>query len=108
MTLEQKESLLQLFGSHKEHCYDNSTYGSSEYCQFVAFENNTNKGIDKNITVVRVEIYDLTQDNIPKTKIIHNLIKPNGNIMFLEDFLSHSEIVDYLKVLTKISMDNIV
>ena len=69
-------------------------------------QNNTNKGRDKNITIVRVEIYDLTQDFIPKTRTIHNLIEPNGNIMFLEDLLSHSEIVDYLEVLTKIPMNN--
>jgi len=71
----------------------------------VAYENKTNNGRDKNLTVVRVEIYDLTQDYIPKTKIINNLIEPSGNVMFLEDFLSETEIVEYLEVLTKIDMN---
>jgi hypothetical protein len=105
MTDEQKIALDDLFEDHKLNCYQNQSYGSAEYCQFVAYENKTNNGRDKNLTVVRVEIYDLTQDYIPKTKIINNLIEPSGNIMFLEDFLSETEIVEYLEVLTKIDMN---
>lgn len=104
MTQEQNIIIDQLFENHKEHCFQNSSYGSAEYCQFIVFENNTNKGRDKNITIVRVEIYDLDQNLIPKTRIIHNLIEPNGNVMFLEDLLNQTEIIDYLKVLTKIPM----
>ena len=106
MTEEQKLITTELYENHKKHCYENSSYGSAQYCQFIVFQNNTNKGRDKNITIVRVEIYDLTQDFIPKTRTIHNLIEPNGNIMFLEDLLSNSEIVEYLEVLTKIPMNN--
>ena len=105
MTQEQKIILDELFEDHKEHCFQNSTNGSAEYCQFIVFENNTNKEIDKNITIVRVQIYDLDQNLIPKTRTIHNLIEPNGNVMFLKDFLKKTEIVDYLKILTKISMN---
>ncbi len=104
MTEEQKLALDDLFEDHKLNCYKNQSYGSAEYCQFVAYENKTNER-DKNITVVRVEIYDLTQDYIPKTKIINNLIEPNGNVMFLEDFFTETEIVDYLEILTKIDMN---
>lgn len=105
MTLEQREVLENMFEEHQLHCYNNISYGSQEYCQFIAYENKTNNGMDKNITVVRVEIYDLTEDYIPKTKVINNIIEPNGNIMFLEDFLTEKEIVDYLQVLTKINMN---
>jgi hypothetical protein len=107
MTQEQKIILDELFEYHKEHCFQNSTYGSAEYCQFIVFENNTNEGIDKNITIVRVEISDLDQNLIPKTRTIHNLIEPNGNVMFLKDFLRKTEIVDYLKILTKIPINNL-
>jgi hypothetical protein len=105
MTQEQKIIVDQFIENHKEHCFQNSSYGSAEYCQFIVFENNTNERRDKNITIVRVEIYDLDQNFIPKTRIIHNLIEPNGNVMFLEDLLNHTEIIDYLKVLTKIPMN---
>lgn len=104
MTNEQKIALDELYEYHKISCYENQAYGSGEYCQFVAYENKTNQR-DKNITVVRVEIYDLTQDYIPKTKIINNLIEPDGNVMFLEDFFTETEIVDYLQILTKIDMN---
>ncbi len=104
MTEEQKLALDDLFEDHKLNCYKNHSYGSAEYCQFVAYENKTNER-DKNITVVRVEIYDLTQGYIPKTKIINNLIEPSGNVMFLEDFFTETEIVDYLEILTKIDMN---
>ena len=43
MTQEQKIIIDQLFENHKEHCFQNSSYGSAEYCQFIVFENNTNK-----------------------------------------------------------------
>lgn len=104
MTNEQKKALDELYEYHKTNCYDNQGYGSAEYCQFVAYENKNNER-DKNITIVRVEIYDLTQDYIPKTKIINNIIEPNGNVMFLEDFFTETEIVDYLQILTKIDMN---
>ena len=104
MTEEQKLALDDLFEDHKLNCYQNQAFGSGEYCQFIAYENKTNER-DKNITVVRVEIYDLNEDYIPKTKIINNLIEPSGNIMFLEDFFSETEIVDYLQILTKIDMN---
>lgn len=104
MTKEQRIALDDLFEDHKLNCYKNQSYGSAEYCQFVAYENKTNLD-DKNITVVRVEIYDLTEDYIPKTKIINNIIEPNGTVLFLNDILTKNEIVDYLEILTKIDMN---
>jgi hypothetical protein len=104
MTQEQRLALDDLFEDHKLNCYQNQAYGSAEYCQFVAYENKVNPN-DTNITVVRVEIYDLTEDYIPKTKIINNIIEPNGNVLFLNHILTKNEIVEYLEILTKIDMN---
>lgn len=104
MTQEQRLALDDLFEDHKLNCYQNQAYGSAEYCQFVAYENKVNPN-DTNITVVRVEIHDLTEDYIPKTKIINNIIEPNGNVLFLNHILTKNEIVEYLEILTKIDMN---
>ena len=104
MTQEQRLALDDLFEDHKLNCYQNQAYGSAEYCQFVAYENKVNPN-DTNITVVRVEIYDLTEDYIPKKKIINNIIEPNGNVLFLNHILTKNEIVEYLEILTKIDMN---
>ena len=107
MTEAQIQTLKALYEDYKKHLYDNSSYGSERYCQFIIFENNVNKE-DNNITIVTVEIYDLSQEGIPKTKTIHKQIDINGDIENLSYIMSNNKIIDYLQVCTKIKIDDII
>ena len=107
MTEAQIQTIKALYEDYKKHLYDNSSYGSERYCQFIVFENNTNKE-DYNITIVTVEIYDLSQEGIPKTKIIHKQIDIKGDIENLGYIMSNKDIIDYLQVCTKIKIDDII
>jgi hypothetical protein len=107
MTEEQTQTLKALYEDYKKHLYDNSSYGSERYCQFIVFENNVNKE-DNNITIVTVEIYDLSQEGIPKTKTVHKQIVINGDIENLGYIMSNKDIIDYLQVCTKIKIDEII
>ena len=106
MTEAQIKTIKSLYEDYKKHLYDNSSYGSERYCQFIVFENNSNKE-DNNITIVTVEIYDLSQEGIPKTKTIHKQIDINGSIENLGYIMSNKDIIDYLQVCTKIKIDEI-
>ena len=106
MTEAQIQTIKALYEDYKKHLYDNSSYGSERYCQFIVFENNANKE-DNNITIVTVEIYDLSQEGIPKTKTIHKQIDINGSIENLGYIMSNKDIIDYLQVCTKIKIDEI-
>jgi hypothetical protein len=107
MTEEQTQTLKALYEDYKKHLYDNSSYGSERYCQFIVFENNANKE-DNNITIVTVEIYDLSQEGIPKTETIHKQIDINGDIKDLDQILTNKKIIEYLEVCTKIKLDEII
>ena len=107
MTEAQIQTIKALNEDYKKHIYDNSSYGSERYCQFIIFENNVNKE-DTNITIVTVEIYDLSQEGIPKTKTIHKQIDMNGDIKNLEQILTNKKIIEYLEVCTKIKVDEII
>ena len=107
MTEAQIKTIKSLYEDYKKHLYDNSSYGSERYCQFIVFENNSNKE-DNNITIVTVEIYDLSQEGIPKTKTIHKQIDINGSIENLGYIMSNENIIDYLQVCTKIKIDEII
>ena len=107
MTEAQIQTIKALYEDYKKHLYDNSSYGSERYCQFIIFENNVNKE-DNNITVVTVEIYDLSQEGIPKTKTIHRQIDIKGEIQNLGYIMSNTKIIDYLQVCTKIKIDEII
>ena len=107
MTEAQIQTIKALYEDYKKHLYDNSSYGSDRYCQFIVFENNANKE-DNNITIVTVEIYDLSQEGIPKTKTIHKQIVINGDIENLSYIMSNNKIIDYLQVCTKIKVDEII
>ena len=107
MTEAQIQIIKALYEDYKKHLYDNSSYGSERYCQFIVFENNANKE-DNNITIVTVEIYDLSQEGIPKTKTIHKQIDINGSIENLGYIMSNKDIIDYLQVCTKIKVDEII
>ena len=107
MTEAQIKTIKYLYEDYKKHLYDNSSYGSERYCQFIVFENNSNKE-DNNITIVTVEIYDLSQEGIPKTKTIHKQIDINGSIENLGYIMSNENIIDYLQVCTKIKIDDII
>ena len=45
MTEAQIQTIKALYEDYKKHLYDNSSYGSDRYCQFIVFENNTIKRI---------------------------------------------------------------
>jgi len=107
MTEQQTQTLKGLYEDYKKHLYDNSSYGSERYCQFIVFENNANKE-DNKITIVTVEIYDLSQEGIPKTKTIHKQIDINGGIENLSYIMSNKDIIDYLQVCSKIKVDDII
>jgi len=107
MTEAQIQTIKALYEDYKKHLYDNSSYGSERYCQFIIFENSANKE-DDNITIVTVEIYDLSQEGIPKTETIHKQIDINGNIENLSYIMSNNKIIDYLQVCTKIKIDDII
>ncbi len=102
MTVEQKNSLIELYKQYKLHCSEYSAYGSGESCQFSIYENRSNPE-DKNLTIVQVQIVDLSEDLIPVTKIINNIIEPDGKVLHLEDFLTKTEVVTYLESLYKIN-----
>ena len=42
---------------------------------------------------------------IPETSINNKLIEPNGNVLFLDDFMDETEMVTYLNQLTKIEFN---
>jgi hypothetical protein len=107
MTEAQIQTIKALYEDYKKHLYDNSSYGSERYCQFIVFVNNANKE-DNNVTIVTVEIYDLSQEGIPKTKTIHKQIDINCDIENLGYTMSNKNIIDYLQVCTKIKIDDII
>ena len=107
MTEAQIQTIRSLYEDYKKHLYDNSSYGSERYCQFIVFENNANKD-DNNITIVTVEIYDLSQEGIPKTETTHKQIDIKGEIQNLAYIMSNKDIIDYLQVCTKIKIDDII
>jgi len=43
MTEAQIQTIKSLYEDYKKHLYDNSSYGSERYCQFIIFENNANR-----------------------------------------------------------------
>ena len=43
MTEAQIQTIKALYEDYKKHLYDNSSYGSERYCQFIVFVNNANK-----------------------------------------------------------------
>jgi len=107
MTEAQIQTIKTLYEDYKKHLYDNSSYGSEHYCQFIVFENNVNKE-DNDITIVTVVIYDLSQEGIPKTETIHKQIDINGDIKDLDQILTNKKIIEYLEVCTKIKLDEII
>ena len=107
MTEAQIQIIKALYEDYKKHLYDNSSYGSERYCQFIVFVNKANKE-DNNITIITVEIYDLSQEGIPKTKTIHKQIDIKGDIKNLDQILTNKKIIEYLEVCTKIKVDEII
>jgi hypothetical protein len=104
MNNNQLQSLKILHEQYKKNCSQNALYGSSEYCEFNVYEHIDND-IDKNITVVINEIYDYTEDMIPKTRLSNKMILENGEVINLEAVINKSEIVSYLNNLTKIKLE---
>ena len=43
MTEAQIQTIKALYEVYKKHLYDNSSYGSELFCQFIIFENNANR-----------------------------------------------------------------
>ena len=43
MTEAQIQTIKALYEDYKKHLYDNSSYGSEHYCQFIVFENRANR-----------------------------------------------------------------
>lgn len=104
MNNNQLQSLKKLHEQYQKNCSENALYGSNEYCEFSIYEHKDNS-IDKNITVVINEIYDYTDDMIPKTRLTNSIIIENGEVLNLEAIINRSEIVSYLNNLTKIKLE---
>lgn len=104
MTELQEKKCLELLAKHQKMCSKTALYGSHKYCSFIVYENKKNVE-DNNITIIEQEIYNLTDDMIPETSINNKLIEPNGNVLFLDDFMDETEIVTYLNQLTKIEFN---
>ena len=104
MTQLQENKCFELLAKHQKMCSNTALYGSHKYCSFYVYENRNNLQ-DNNITIIEQEIYNLTDDMIPETSINNILVEPDGNVLYLEDFMNETEMVTYLNQLTKIEFN---